>query len=53
MRRLFVRQTQNGAHPETARHRIATNDRPNAEQIAETRGVADVLVCTAGSLSVD
>ena len=44
MRRVYNRQTRNGAPPRVARHRIETNDRLNALQVQETAMVADVLV---------
>lgn len=44
MRRVYNRQTRNGATPRESRHRIETNDRPNALQIQETAEAAHVLV---------
>jgi len=44
MDRVFVRQTGNGISPEVSRQRIAGNDRPNAELIAETKLRARLIV---------
>lgn len=45
MQRVFNRQTQEvGLPPEVSHQRIAGNDRPNAEQVAATRGAARVVL---------
>lgn len=44
LRRVFHRQTRNGAPARVARHRIETNDRLNAMDIYETADVADVMI---------
>ncbi len=44
MQRVLRRQTGNGLALEVARNRVATNDLPNALQIAETKSSADLVV---------
>ncbi len=44
MKRVYTRQTRNGTPPRESRHRIETNDRPNAEQIQTTASRAHVCV---------
>lgn len=44
MERVLARQTGNGAPPEVAQRRVATNDRPNALQISATRERAHLVI---------
>mmetsp|Transcript_11991 Transcript_11991/g.24127 ORF Transcript_11991/g.24127 Transcript_11991/m.24127 type:complete len:300 (-) Transcript_11991:1891-2790(-) len=44
LRRVFHRQTRNGAPARAARHRIETNDRLNAMDIYETADAANVMI---------
>ena len=44
MRRVYNRQTRHGVPPNVSRRRIETNDRINANQIAQCKPYADVLV---------
>ena len=44
MKRVYTRQTRNGVPPRESRHRIETNDRPNALQIQQTAERAHVCV---------
>lgn len=44
MKRVYTRQTRNGTMPRESRHRIETNDRPNALQIQQTADRAHVCV---------
>jgi len=44
MRRVTERHISTGKDPEIARKRVATNDRPNAELIHESRGQASLIV---------
>jgi hypothetical protein len=48
MDRVFRRQTQEvGLAPEVSRQRITANDRPNAEQVIESRRAARLLIPNA------
>lgn len=44
MSRVAARQVANGAAPETAARRVATNDRPNALRVVATRDRARLVV---------
>jgi pantothenate kinase len=44
MERVLQRQIADGRDLDVARRRVETNDRPNAELIAKTRGLARVIV---------
>ena len=44
MERVAQRQIADGRDPDTVRRRVASNDQPNAELIAETGGLARVIV---------
>lgn len=44
MKRVYTRQTRNGTPSRESRHRIETNDRPNAEMIQQTAARAQVCV---------
>lgn len=46
MQRVYARQTGHGVAPEVSLWRVAANDRPNAEQVATTRGRASLVVPT-------
>lgn len=44
MQRVYGRQVAIGLRPEVSRERIRSNDRPNAELIAQTSAHADLVV---------